>query len=208
MKQIVFATENPGKINEVSKFAARFGYEVLSPSQAGLEPIEVEETGTTYEENARLKVEAYLEQEVAKDLIICGDDTGIELRALDGEPGLHTRRWLGYRMSDDEIIGYALGRLHGIEDRYAVFKSTVAYSVNGGDIQFVTGELPGNITTEPIPDAPIQSGVPFRRIFMVESEPPIPLWRFDELPLEDRGSVMAHREKSFKKMFEVLEKSA
>lgn len=203
MKQIVFATENQGKVHEVAIFAEHYGYEILTPSQAGLKPVEVDETGTTYEENARLKVKAYLKQDVAKDLIICGDDTGIEIRALGGEPGLHTRRWLGYRMSDDEVIGYVLGRMHGIEDRRAVFKSTVAYSVFGGEIQIVTGELAGRITSIPM-KADVQPGVPFRKLFVIDGEPEIPLWKFDEMPIAKRGGIHSHREKAFLEMFEEL----
>ena len=201
--RIVFATENPGKINEVRKFSEQFGVEILSPSEAGLASREVEETGNDYETNARLKVEAYLDQPVAKNLIIIGDDTGIEIDALGGEPGIHTRRWLGYRMSDDEIVGYAFGRMHGIpkEKRTATFRSTVAYSINGGDIHFVTGELPGSITETPMLDAPHQEGVPFRRIFTV-TEGHIPLWQFDETPPDKRS--LSHRESAFKKLFEIL----
>ena len=124
--KLVFATENPGKLREINTFAQHFGVEVISPSQAGFEPRDVEETGSTYEENAALKVQAYASQPKGKEFIICGDDAGIEIAALNGEPGLHTRRWLGYKMADQEIACYALGRMHEKNDRRAVFKSTVA----------------------------------------------------------------------------------
>lgn len=202
MKQIVFATENPGKLNEVREFATLHGYEVLSPSEAGLKPVEVEETGMTYEENARLKVQAYLNQPAAKDLIICGDDTGAEIVALNNEPGLHTRRWLGYRMSDDEIVGYTLGRMHGIKDRRAAFKVTVAYSVHGGEMKITTGQTEGLITELPFPDAPIEEGVPFRRIFVVGGKP---YWQFHDESLKERGGMLSHRQKAFKQVFEALE---
>jgi XTP/dITP diphosphohydrolase len=207
MRTIVFATENPGKISEVAQFAAQYNIEVITPSQAGLKTVEVEETGTTYEQNAKLKVQAYLGQEAAQHLIICGDDTGVEIPALNNEPGLHTRRWLGYRMSDDEVIGYALGRMHGVIDRKAIFKSTVAYSVNGGEIDIATGELVGHLTDVPMPEAPIQEGVPFRRIFMVDGTPDVPLWQFDELPLDERPEMYSHREAAFMKMFENLNRT-
>jgi XTP/dITP diphosphohydrolase len=205
MKQIVFATENPGKLHEINRFAALHGYEILSPSQAGFEPVDVEETGSTYEENARLKVEAYLAQEAAKSYVVCGEDAGIELRALGGEPGIHTRRWLGYRMSDDEIIGYALGRLYGQSNRRADFKSTLAYSINGGEINFLTGLTVCTIEQQPF-DVPQQEGFPFRSIASVDSDPPIPLWKFDHMAPEERG-VLSHREESFKKLFELLDKA-
>lgn len=206
MKRIVFATENPGKLREINQFAENFGYEVLSPSQAGFEKVDVEETGTNYEENSRLKVEAYLDQELAKEFVICGDDSGIEINALGGEPGLHSRRWLGHKMSDDEIVGYALGRMHGIADRKAVFKSTVAFSMNGRPVRFVTGEMNGSVANKPFHDAPDQEGFPFRRVFLVEAKPPVPLWKFDELSLEERPGLLSHRESAFKKLFAELEK--
>jgi XTP/dITP diphosphohydrolase len=202
--KIVFATENPGKINEVRNFATKFGVEILSPSEAGLIPQDVEETGSDYETNARLKVEAYMSQPAAKDLIIIGDDTGIEIDALNGEPGIHTRRWLGYKMSDDEIFGYALGRLYGVKEgkRTAKFKSTVAYSINGDDIQIVTGELLGRILEKPLLEATRREGVPFRRLFIATSQPELPLWKFEEFSPEER--VLSHRESAFKKLFETL----
>jgi inosine/xanthosine triphosphate pyrophosphatase family protein len=88
------------------------------------------------------------------------------------------------------------------EDRTAEFKSTVAYSVNAGEINVVTGELLGRIVENPMLDAKIQEGIPFRRLFMVADEPEIPLWKFEELPIEKRP--LSHREASFKKLFEEL----
>lgn len=202
-KQIVFATENPGKLNEVREFAALYDITILSPSEAGLDPIEVEETGTTYEANARLKVEAYMNQPRAKELIICGDDTGCEIPALNNEPGIHTRRWLGYRMSDDEIIGYVLGRMHGITDRRAVFKVTVAWSEYGGDIKIATGETWGEIAIKPFDGAVKQEGVPFRVIFQV-GNPPIEYWKFHGQSLKERGGKLSHRQAAFKQLFEAL----
>lgn len=202
MKKIVFATENPGKLAEMRQFAANFNIEIMSPSEAGFAPVSVDETGTTYRENARLKVEAYVTQDVAKEYIICGDDSGIEIDALDGEPGLHTRRWLGYSMSDDEIVGYALGRMHGINNRSATFKSTVAFSDGAGDIQYVFGEMKATLATTPLADAPVQEGFPFRRLLIVDGESPIPLWQFDTLALDDRPGKYSHREAAFKALFE------
>lgn len=205
-KTIVFATENPGKLREINKFSRSYDVQVLSPSQAGLNPLEVDETGTTYEENARLKVSAYLDQPLAKEFIICGDDSGIEIEVLDNEPGLHTRRWLGHRMSDDEIIGYTLGRLHGVESgrRNACFRSTLAYSIAGGAIQYVYGEMQGRIVENLLSDAPKQEGFPFRELFIVDGSPEIPLWKFDELEIEERQRILSHREQSFAKLFELI----
>lgn len=201
MKRLVFATENPAKLAEIRKFARKFDVEVLSPSEAGLAPVSVEELGETYEENARLKVEAYLDQPIPDDVVLCGDDSGIEITALGGEPGLHTRRWLGYSMSDDEIVGYALGRLHDIKDRTAVFKSTLAYTIAGGAVQFVTGELKGSIATLPLAGQVHQEGYPFRRLFVVDGN--LPIGQSDQMSTENSSEDRySHREKAFKALFE------
>lgn len=202
--RFVFATENPGKLHEVQQLATEYGVEVLSPSEAGLDAPEVDETGATYEENATLKVQSLLGQTLAKEFVIFGDDSGIEIEALNGEPGIHSRRWLGHRMSDDEIVDYAIERMQGIENRSAKFVSVVAYSVHGGDIQFSRGELRGALTTAPDPNAPDQEGFPFRKIFAVASEPEMMLWEFDSLPAEKRG-ILSHREQAVKSMFNSLD---
>ncbi len=206
--KVVFATENPGKLHEVNQFACEYDIEIVSPSQAGLKPVEVEETGSTYEENARLKVEAYLAQAAAKSLIICGDDTGVEIDALHGEPGLHTRRWLGHTMSDDEIVGYVLGRLHKIEEakRTAHFTSVVAYCEYSGPILFKKGTLEGRIAMNVMPEAVNQTGFPFERLFMVGGLPEIPLWRFKDMKKSERNEQLSHREAAFKQVFEVLKR--
>lgn len=206
--KIVFATENPGKLREVRQFANEYGVEILSPSQAGLKPESTEETGTSYQENAGLKVKTYLSQTAAKNFIICGDDTGIGIDALDGEPGLHTRRWLGHEMSDDEIVGYTLGRLHTVTEpkRTARFVSVVAYSVHGGPMQYETGELDGRIAVNTLPEVPKQSGFPFRQLFIVTGKTETPLWKFDTLESSKREGLLSHREAAFAKVFGVLKK--
>lgn len=202
--KLVFATENPGKLHEVQQLASEYGVEVLSPSQAGLEAPEVDEVGSTYEENAKLKVQSLMGQTFAKEFVIFGDDSGIEIEALNGEPGIHSRRWLGHRMSDDEIVDYALERMHGIENRKAKFVSVVAYSMNGGDIQYCRGELHGRLTEMPDPNAPDQEGFPFRKIFEVDSEPTMMLWEFDNTPTGKRNAL-SHREQAVTSLFELLD---
>lgn len=203
MRQLVFATENPGKLREVRIFADNYDIAVLSPSQAGLIQEKVNETGNSYQENAKLKVESCLGQEASKQLVICGDDSGMEIDALNGQPGIHTRRWLGYEMSDDEIIEHTLKSLVGEKNRKITSKTVLAYSDHGKPIQFVTGELNGRIAEESF-DVPNQEGFPFRQLFIVDADPEIPMWRFDELPLAERNGHLSHREQAFLKLFQAL----
>lgn len=203
-REIVFATENPGKLAEIRKFSEQYDIKVLSPSEAGLTPHDVEETGTTYQENAALKVEAYRNQDQAKRLIICADDAGIEIDALGGEPGIHSRRWLGHRMSDDEIVKYATDRLRGVplKNRTARFLSTVAFSIMGAPVRYVNGEMRGYIREAVDPNIPPQEGFPFRQLFIVEGDPDIPLWRFDDLDPEERQGLLSHREQALYQLFQ------
>jgi XTP/dITP diphosphohydrolase len=209
MNQLVFLTENPGKLNQMRSFAGDYGVEIFSPTEAGFVPVEVDETGETFEANARLKVEAYLAQDAAKDFVICGDDSGIEITALGGEPGVHTRRWVnGEWTSDDGIIAEAFRKLDDITDRSAIFRTVVAYSDHGAPIAFTSGELPGHIAKEVDPRAPITEGVPFQRIFVVDGEPELYLWEFHDLSSEKRVGRYTHRETAFRALFDVIKEKA
>lgn len=204
--EIVFATENPAKLREISAFAKHYDVGVKSPSQAGLKPVSVEETGATYEENARLKIEPYRMQAKAKDLIICGDDSGVEIEALNGEPGIHTRRWIGRRMTDQEIIEYTLERLKGEANRRMFTQSVVAYSLFGQPVEIVRGDMRGRIVEEVEQGVPEEKGFPFRQLVIVAGEPEIPLWQFDSLTPDERGGRLSHREMAFAALFKELEK--
>lgn len=203
MKQLVFATENPGKLREVSTFAANYDIEILSPTQAGLSVEKVEETGTSYQENARLKIEPYLGQGAASKLVICGDDSGMEIEALGGEPGIRTRRWKGYEMTDQEIIDYTLQRLRSETNRRVISRTVLAYTVRGGEAKYVSGELKGRIARHPF-NVPGQEGFPFRQLFVVTGNTEVPMWKFDELSLEQRNGKLSHRESAFLKLFHAL----
>lgn len=204
MNKLVFATENPGKLREVRVFANNYDVEVLSPSEAGLVQVKVEETGNSYEENARLKVESCLGQEASKQLVICGDDSGMEIEALGGEPGIHTRRWNGSHMSDQEIIEYTLKKLSKETNRSVTARSVIAYSAFGSPIEYAQAVMKGHIIKVVDPSAPVQEGFPFERLAVVDGDPDIPLWKFGQLSISDRNGRLSHREQAFLKLFQYL----
>lgn len=115
LKEVLYATNNPGKISEISKFLEHNGIKVVSPKDLGID-LDVPETGDSLEENAKLKVKAYLE--VSNGRIVLADDTGLEIDALGGKPGIHVRRWKDgqTRMSDEEIIEYCLDQMKNVEE--------------------------------------------------------------------------------------------
>ena len=124
---LLYATTNPGKFAEAARHFEAHGYAIKSPEMMGLNRV-VEETGSTLEENAKLKAEAYLPY-VDKGVIVFGDDTGMYIDALGGEPGIKVRRWKGYKMTDEEIIKYTLERLAGVPDVKRGMTISIALSV-------------------------------------------------------------------------------
>ena len=94
---IIIASNNQGKIREFKKILEPLGYTVLSQSEAGID-IEVEETGTTFKENATLKAEAIYN---LTHTAVLADDSGLEVDFLNGEPGIYSARYMGLN-SDEE----------------------------------------------------------------------------------------------------------
>ncbi|MEO5927302.1 MAG: non-canonical purine NTP pyrophosphatase [Patescibacteria group bacterium] len=121
----------------------------------GLGFIDIEETGTTLEENARLKARGFYD--AAKrggitDVAVLADDGGLEIDALGGEPGIHAKRWAGENPTDDEIIAYTMKRMEGIplEKRTARFSVFQVLIFPDGTERVVTAATEGLITEKPI----------------------------------------------------------
>lgn len=122
--RIVFATGNAGKIKEISMIMADAGMEVISMKDAGIS-IDIEENGTTYEENAMIKARAVAAH---TDAIVLADDSGLEIDYLNKEPGVYSARYMGeetsYRIKNANLIQ----RLEGVPDekRSARFVCAIA----------------------------------------------------------------------------------
>ena len=130
LKQIVAATNNPGKLAEFRAILAPLGIDVISMKEAGIHS-EPEETGTTFEENARIKAQAASQ---AAGMPALADDSGLCVDALDGAPGIHTARF-GGAISQAEKNALLLSRMTGIpkEKRTARFVSAVCLAVHGSN---------------------------------------------------------------------------
>ena len=196
MMPLLYATTNPGKLMEVSKHLAPHGIALVSPAQAGLD-LEVDETGSTLEENAILKAQAYLRH--APGMVVMADDTGIEIDALGGEPGIHVRRWKDQRtpMSDEAIIDYCLQRMHGIpqDQRRAQFRTVIALGMPGGAIECFDGILHGNIMPNA---APLKyAGMPFETLFYISEWSKL-LGDVHDLSVEEKSQngYFTHRERA------------
>lgn len=200
--QVLYATSNPGKLEEVGRFLRLNGIELLSPSQVGGE-IEVPETGTTLEENALLKAQAYAER--YPEYIVMSDDTGAEIVGLGGEPGIYVRRWRDHEthMTDQEIISYCLERMQGLkgDDRKAHMRSVIALAEPGKPIELFEGILQGRITETA---APLKmEGFPFESIFY-STEHDMLLGEMHQLSDEEKLQNLTHREKAVQKTVEYL----
>jgi len=138
MPTVVVATGNPGKLKEMQTYLADLGWELaLKPPE-----IDVEETGTTFLENARLKASAVAQ---AMGQWAIADDSGLMVEALDGAPGLYTAR---YGRTDDDRISRLLNELQNAENRAAQFVCAIALARPDGTIALQTeGVCHGAIAT-------------------------------------------------------------
>ena len=195
MNQIVYATTNPGKFAEVSKLFTGYNLSIHTPAEYGVE-IEVEETGTTLEENAILKAEAYRDA-IADEVIVLGDDTGLEIKALGGEPGIKVRRWKGYKMTDDEIIAYCLERMQNVPEgeRDAQFRTVIAIAKRGESTKAFAGILPGQIVAKPHEFREV--GLPFQPLFFATEYQQM-LYQMHAMNTQEKiaKNITTHRERA------------
>ncbi len=146
MTEIVIATRNKGKLREFRSLLAATGWEVLGLADAGISA-DAEETGSTFSENARQKALAY---SLETDLPVLADDSGLEVFALGGRPGIHSARYAGSGAGDAERIEKLLVELKDAEGgRGARFVCALALALRGRLVLEVEGECRGVITDAP-----------------------------------------------------------
>lgn len=147
MKELILATNNRDKIEEIRSILADVDLEILSASDFDDFP-EVEETGKTLEVNAILKAGAIRNR---YRLPCLADDTGLEVDFLDGAPGVYSSRFAGQGCSYEDNVRKLLSMLEGVPsaDRTARFKTVIAFADTRGEILTVEGVLEGIIGFEP-----------------------------------------------------------
>ena len=145
MPSFLVATTNPGKRREFEALLAGLPGELRFPADLGLmQP--VEETGQTYADNARLKAVALAQ---AAGTIAVGDDSGLEVEALGGAPGLHSARYAGPGATDADRRRKLLQELrHVPPPRLARFVCVLAVALPGGEVSLFEGECRGEIAAE------------------------------------------------------------
>lgn len=144
--KLILASKNPNKLRELQEILGDLQVEVLMESQVGLD-LDVEETGTTFEENSFLKADAVMK---ASGMAAIADDSGLMVDALDGAPGVYSARY-GNLHSDAERTAYLLKNLESVpeDQRTARFVSVITACFPDGRVVQARGECPGAITREP-----------------------------------------------------------
>lgn len=163
MKEIVIASHNEGKVKEFRSMFEQYDISVVSLRDLDFHE-EIEETGTTFEENASIKAEA-----IAKrfNQPVIADDSGLVIDALDGRPGVYSARYAGVEKNDDANMDKVLYELKSVHDseRTARFVSVLAIARPGNETSIVKGTCEGIIAQEKIGD----QGFGYDPIFYVPS---------------------------------------
>lgn len=142
MKKIVFATNNKHKLDEIRKISEG-KLEILSLNDINCQT-DIPETGTTLEENALIKAR-FVKDNFGYDCF--ADDTGLEVKALDGAPGVYSARYAGENCRAEDNVRKLLTNLEGISDRRAAFRTVIALLI-GDEQYFFEGAIRGKIIDE------------------------------------------------------------
>ena len=196
MDKIIFATGNEGKMKEVRMILEDLGLPVLSLKDAGI-TADVEENGTTFEENAQINAKAIMEMTGA---LVLADDSGLEVDALDKEPGIYSARYMGhdtsYHIKNQNIIDRLEGKVG--EERSARFVCAIAAAFPDGRVLITRGTMEGQIGYE----EKGENGFGYDPIFYL----PEYQCYSAELSLEEKNKL-SHRGKALRLMKERLHES-
>ena len=166
MKRIIMATNNIGKINELKKYIK--GYEIVSQNEAGIIDLDVEENGNTFEENAIIKANSI--KKYVENSYIIAEDSGICIDALNGYPGVKTKRAameeLKKDVTDEQRNSFILEKMKKNNNRKVVWQTVIALIEENGKLTTFSGEIEGKIVYEAIG----KNGFGFDPIFYIEEE--------------------------------------
>ena len=189
--KFVLATHNPGKLREMSAILSHLGVEVVSPGDLGI-TVEVEETGTTFAENAMLKAKAICQ---AAGLPAIADDSGLCVDALNGGPGVYSARYGGEGLDDRGRYLLLLNNLRGMPTRAAHFACAIACAFPNGDTLTAEGRCDGTIAYAPMGEG----GFGYDPVFFV----PEKAKTFGQLTAEEKAEI-SHRGKALAAFAEKL----
>jgi XTP/dITP diphosphohydrolase len=197
MPKLLLATNNPGKAREYKSLLSGVPFELVTPAELGVDA-EVEETGTTFEENARLKATTLAAE---SGLLTLADDSGLEVDALGGEPGTLSARYAGENASDADRVNYLLSKMQNVPEgkRQARFRCVIAIATPQGEVELCSGECEGFIALKPKGNR----GFGYDPVFYL----PELGKTMAELPLGEKNKI-SHRARAAAKAKEVLKRLA
>ncbi|MCR5623648.1 MAG: XTP/dITP diphosphatase [Lachnospiraceae bacterium] len=192
--KIIIATGNEGKMREIREIMKGEDVTVTSLKDEGLENVEIDETGKTFEENAIIKAKTI--SEVSGEIVIA-DDSGLAVDALNGEPGIYSARYLGRDTSYDYKNNYIIKQLEGKEgaERSARFVCAMACVLPDGKVITTEGTIEGQIGFE----QKGENGFGYDPIFFLPERGKTTA----EISPEEKNEI-SHRGKALTKMYEKL----
>ena len=189
--RFVLATHNPGKLREMADILSHLNIEVVSPADLGID-VDVEETGTTFAENAMLKAKAICK---AANLPAIADDSGLCVDALNGGPGVFSARYGGEELDDRGRYLLLLNSMRGQTTRAAHFACAIACAFPNAKTITAEGRCDGSIAFAPMGEG----GFGYDPVFFV------PEFRktFGQLSVEEKAEI-SHRGRALKIFVENL----
>ncbi|WP_214872843.1 XTP/dITP diphosphatase [Exiguobacterium sp. s140] len=185
--KLIIATHNPGKVKELEGMLTPLGFEVESLLDYPDAP-ETDETGTTFEENAALKA---TEAAAYFGHAVLADDSGLEVDALDGAPGVYSARFAGPEKSDEANNALLLEKLNGETNRTARFVCALCLAKSSGETLTVRGTIEGTIGYSPQGE----NGFGYDPLFIVPS-----LHKTAAELERDEKAVVSHRGQALRKL--------
>ena len=199
MKKLLIATKNKGKLKELKTFLKDLPVQLVSLKDINILD-NFEETGKTYKENSQNKALFYANK---SGLPTVADDGGIEIDALNGEPGVRSRRWLGYEATDKELIKHMIKVAKELPDnnRKAIFRAVISFAMPDGKVESVSGEIKGVIAKTP--NLKYLKGYPYRSFFYL---PEIKKYYHENELSEEEQKLYNHRYKAIEKLKPTIKK--
>ena len=191
--KILIATHNKHKLSEMARILSPMGYEVVTDTDIGIELTDVEETGTTFMENARIKAESGCKE---SGLICIADDSGLCVDALGGEPGVYSARYSGVHGDDEANIIKLLQNLEGVSDekRSAHFACAICVSFPDGREITAEGRCDGRIGYEKRGE----NGFGYDPVFMVGDRSLAEMSAEEKDAISHRGNALNNLREKFK----------
>lgn len=188
----VLASNNKNKLRELKEILSPMGFDVISQSEAGID-IEVEENGTTFEENSLIKAKAI--HDILPDACVIADDSGLEVDYLGKAPGVYSHRYAGENATDKDRCDKILSELEGVDDekRTARFVCAVQFISSDGKVITARGTCEGRIGHKPVGE----NGFGYDPIFMVGDK------SMAELSSDEKNRI-SHRADALNKLVELL----